>query len=105
MSYHTSSPNGDRIPFDRALEFANNKKITELLYPLFIYDIGALLYQSSDQASQGNTMDLDRAHPIPIPSTSASSANLDRGPSGGLPGVIRVETPTLQPRQYILFEK
>lgn len=33
-----------RIPFDRALEFANKEKITEQLYPLFVHDIGALLY-------------------------------------------------------------
>ncbi|KAF1810913.1 apses-domain-containing protein, partial [Eremomyces bilateralis CBS 781.70] len=32
------------IPFDRALQFANKEKITELLYPLFVHDIGALLY-------------------------------------------------------------
>ena len=32
------------IPFDRALDFANKEKITEQLYPLFVHDIGALLY-------------------------------------------------------------
>ncbi|KAN0095344.1 apses domain containing protein [Hyaloscypha variabilis] len=32
------------IPFERALEFANKEKITELLYPLFVHNIGALLY-------------------------------------------------------------
>jgi len=34
----------NRIPFERALEFANKEKITELLYPLFVHNIGALLY-------------------------------------------------------------
>ncbi|ORY03142.1 cell pattern formation-associated protein stuA [Clohesyomyces aquaticus] len=37
------------IPFDRALEFANKEKITEQLYPLFVHDIGALLYHPSNQ--------------------------------------------------------
>ncbi|CAI6335432.1 unnamed protein product [Periconia digitata] len=37
------------IPFDRALEFANKEKITESLYPLFVHDIGALLYHPSNQ--------------------------------------------------------
>ncbi|KAF2001323.1 hypothetical protein P154DRAFT_575048 [Amniculicola lignicola CBS 123094] len=38
------------IPFDRALEFANKEKITEQLYPLFVHDIGALLYHPSNQS-------------------------------------------------------
>ncbi|KAF2772503.1 apses-domain-containing protein [Teratosphaeria nubilosa] len=38
------------IPFDRALDFANKEKITELLYPLFVHNIGALLYHPTNQA-------------------------------------------------------
>lgn len=34
----------DRIPFERALDFANKEKITDLLYPLFVHNIGGLLY-------------------------------------------------------------
>jgi len=37
-----------RIPYERALEFANREKITEYLYPLFVHDIGALLYHPSN---------------------------------------------------------
>lgn len=37
-----------RIPFDRALDFANREKITELLYPLFVHNIGALLYHPTN---------------------------------------------------------
>lgn len=33
-----------RIPFERALEFANKEKITDQLYPLFVHNIGGLLY-------------------------------------------------------------
>lgn len=40
---------GTWIPFERALEIANKEKITQRLYPLFVYDIGALLYQPSNQ--------------------------------------------------------
>nr|OQO28207.1 Cell pattern formation-associated protein stuA [Rachicladosporium sp. CCFEE 5018] len=40
------------IPFDRALEFANKEKITEHLYPLFVHNIGALLYHPTNQARQ-----------------------------------------------------
>ncbi|TQS36882.1 hypothetical protein Golomagni_02659 [Golovinomyces magnicellulatus] len=36
------------IPFERALEFANKEKITELLYPLFVHNIGALLYHPTN---------------------------------------------------------
>ncbi|KAF2760048.1 apses-domain-containing protein [Pseudovirgaria hyperparasitica] len=37
------------IPYERALEFANKEKITESLYPLFVHDIGSLLYHPSNQ--------------------------------------------------------
>ncbi|KAK5009731.1 hypothetical protein LTR16_005402, partial [Cryomyces antarcticus] len=37
------------IPFERALDFANKEKITEQLYPLFVHDIGALLYHPTNQ--------------------------------------------------------
>ncbi|OAL51019.1 hypothetical protein IQ07DRAFT_537378 [Pyrenochaeta sp. DS3sAY3a] len=40
---------GTWIPFERALELANKERITERLYPLFVYDIGALLYHPSNQ--------------------------------------------------------
>ncbi|KAF6802447.1 KilA-N domain-containing protein [Colletotrichum sojae] len=40
---------GTWIPFERALELANNEKLTELLYPLFEHNIGALLHGSEDQ--------------------------------------------------------
>ena len=36
------------IPFERALDFANKEKITELLYPLFLHNIGALLYHPTN---------------------------------------------------------
>lgn len=39
-----------RIPYERALEFANKEKITELLYPLFVHNIGQLLYHPTNQS-------------------------------------------------------
>jgi len=41
-----------RIPFERALEFANREKITEQLYPLFVQNIGALLYHPQNPGRQ-----------------------------------------------------
>lgn len=41
------------IPYERALDFANKEKITEMLYPLFVHNIGALLYHPS--ANPGRT--------------------------------------------------
>jgi len=38
------------IPLERALEFANKEKITEILYPLFVRDIGSLLYNPSNSS-------------------------------------------------------
>lgn len=37
------------IPFERALDFANKERITELLYPLFVHNIGELLYHPTNQ--------------------------------------------------------
>lgn len=55
--HHPSTDFESRIPFDRALDFANKEKITEMLYPLFVHNIGALLYHPANQArgSIGNT--------------------------------------------------
>jgi hypothetical protein len=57
------------IPFERALEFANKERITEQLYPLFVHDIGALLYHPSNRTpsnlQQGG-----------IPSTSDSNSSV-----------------------------
>jgi hypothetical protein len=39
-----------RIPYERALALANQEKITEKLYPLFVHDIGSLLYHPSNAA-------------------------------------------------------
>jgi enhanced filamentous growth protein 1 len=41
------------IPFEKALEFANKEKITELLYPLFVHNIGALLYHPVNHGHSG----------------------------------------------------
>ena len=45
-----------RIPFDRALDFANKEKITESLYPLFVHNIGALLYHPTNQSRTNAVM-------------------------------------------------
>jgi len=49
-----ANTDNNRIPFDRALDFANKERITELLYPLFVHNIGALLYHPTNQARQGS---------------------------------------------------
>lgn len=45
-----------RIPYERALEFANKEKITELLYPLFVNNIGAMLYHPTNQTRTNQAM-------------------------------------------------
>ncbi|KAH7325991.1 hypothetical protein B0I35DRAFT_405305 [Stachybotrys elegans] len=44
------------IPYERALDFANKEKITELLYPLFVHNIGALLYHPTNQNRTNQVM-------------------------------------------------
>ena len=38
------------IPYERALDFANKERITDLLYPLFVHNIGAILYHPTNQS-------------------------------------------------------
>ncbi|KAF7537478.1 hypothetical protein G7054_g3650 [Neopestalotiopsis clavispora] len=44
------------IPFERALDFANKENITEMLYPLFVHNISALLYYPSNQTRTNQAM-------------------------------------------------
>ncbi|UNI20729.1 hypothetical protein JDV02_006794 [Purpureocillium takamizusanense] len=44
------------IPYERALDFANKEKITEMLYPLFVHNIGALLYHPTNQSRTTQVM-------------------------------------------------
>ena len=66
-----------RIPFERALDFANKEKITDLLYPLFVHNIGGLLYNPENaprtsavvQATERRRMDsVDSNRPSQPPS-------------------------------------
>ena len=45
-----------RIPFDRALDFANKERIIDLLYPLFVQDIKAFLYHPANYARTSAVM-------------------------------------------------
>ncbi|KAK8123958.1 hypothetical protein PG999_003876 [Apiospora kogelbergensis] len=92
-----SALKGVWIPFERALDFANKEKITELLYPLFVHNIAALLPHPANQTkanqqeydsvglperqslcpseNSSNRPGLTRSHVFPTPPTSASSAS------------------------------
>ncbi|KAF1984321.1 hypothetical protein K402DRAFT_406012 [Aulographum hederae CBS 113979] len=107
------------IPFDRALDFANKEKITESLYPLFVHDIGALLYHPTNQprsAVSGAVSAVDRRRTDPrflgtAPQTSQSPSlhhhhslsgssphqsqpphSIAPHPSAGRPGIDRAHT-------------
>lgn len=70
------------IPFDRALEFANKEKITDLLYPLFVHNIGGLLYHPANQTrtdavlqeSQQRRLEYPSAGPHRTPTAPQSSS-------------------------------
>lgn len=63
-----------RIPFERALDLANKDAITGMLYPLFVHDIGALLYHPNNQrgsvGTRHATAALDRLRYIKAPVAS-----------------------------------
>ena len=48
------------IPIERALYFANIQEITESLYPLFVHDIGALIYHPANLRININATDTPR---------------------------------------------
>jgi hypothetical protein len=59
-----------RIPYERALEFANKERITSLLYPLFVHNIGALLHHPVNNHPAYRTS--SNPYSPPLTSTSAS---------------------------------
>lgn len=72
-----------RIPFDRALDFANKEKITESLYPLFVHNIGALLYHPTNQSRTNAVM------------AAADRRRLDTTKQQGATGPPGTQTPSL----------
>lgn len=74
---HTNLPL--RIPFERALEFANKEKITEMLYPLFVHNIGALLYHPINKgyAAAGQ---IPRSQELPSPNMAGMGGPGPMGP-------------------------
>lgn len=69
------------IPFERALDFANKEKITELLYPLFVHNIGALLCHPTNQ---------NRANPVMAAAERRKQENnqmRNTQSAGGLPSL------------------
>ena len=108
-----------RIPFDRALDFANKEKITEKLYPLFVHNIGALLYHPTNQSRTNAVMaaadrrrldttkqqpggmvgpsgpqppNLTHHHTMNSSVTSQQSNSIASQPSSGRPGLDRAHT-------------
>jgi hypothetical protein len=60
-----------RIPFERALALANQEKITEQLYPLFVHQIDSLLYHPANAARQipppGAYPEEQKMSPVQVP--------------------------------------
>ena len=71
-----------RIPFERALDFANKEKITELLYPLFVHNIGALLYHPTNQNRTSQVMAVAAEQ-----RRKQDQAQMRGAPPGGLPSL------------------
>ncbi|KFA66336.1 hypothetical protein S40285_01268, partial [Stachybotrys chlorohalonatus IBT 40285] len=80
------------IPYERALDFANKEKITELLYPLFVHNIGALLYHPTNQNRTSSVMAAaerrkqEQGQMRNPPPPGLPSMHQHQHPSMGLPG-------------------
>ncbi|KAI9816682.1 MAG: hypothetical protein M1826_001756 [Phylliscum demangeonii] len=89
------------IPFERALEFANREKITHLLYPLFVHNIGALLYHPSNQPrptgilSAADRRRPDGGRPPPTPQPPSALPHHHALPNGGMSGHLSGPPPPL----------
>ncbi|KAI5462383.1 apses transcription factor [Mariannaea sp. PMI_226] len=95
------------IPYDRALDFANKEKITELLYPLFVHNIGALLYHPTNQTRTTQVMaaaerrkqeqgQMRTPGPPGLPSIGHSHASMALpGPQAPLPSHNNMGRPSL----------
>ncbi|KAG6026052.1 hypothetical protein E4U41_001370 [Claviceps citrina] len=66
------------IPYERALDFANKEKITEMLYPLFVQNIGALLCHPTNQTRTSQVM---------AAAERRKEQGQIRNPSTGLPSI------------------
>ncbi|CAK7198730.1 hypothetical protein SEUCBS139899_001394 [Sporothrix eucalyptigena] len=98
------------IPFERALDFANKEKITELLFPLFVHNIAALLYHPTNQnraqqvmaaaerRKQGDNPMRSGQPPAPgLPSLQHHSTMALPGPQQTLPSHANMATPNARP--------
>ncbi|MCJ1352724.1 MAG: hypothetical protein MMC33_002708 [Icmadophila ericetorum] len=74
------------IPFERALDFANREKITELLYPLFVHNIGALLYHPTN--STRTNMVMQAAERRKLQERAQQQQNVVIGPAGSQPPAL-----------------
>ncbi|KAM0450107.1 hypothetical protein ACHAPV_004396 [Trichoderma viride] len=95
------------IPYERALDFANKEKITEMLYPLFVHNIGALLYHpSANPARTSQVMtaaDRQRRESVPmrnppppgLPSIGQHHPLALPGPQQSLPSQTATSRPPL----------
>ncbi|KAI0206919.1 apses-domain-containing protein [Astrocystis sublimbata] len=82
------------IPFERALDFANKEKITDLLYPLFVHNIGALLYHPTNQTRTNQVMAAaERRKQDSMRNGSVSGPSPGGPPQGGV-------LPSLQQHQH-----
>ncbi|KAF3162416.1 hypothetical protein TWF106_006183 [Orbilia oligospora] len=85
------------IPFQRALDFANKEKITELLYPLFVHNIGSLLYHPANHTRTSAVISAARREGNPwtavppslgnpsLPTQGPGSASASSGQPSGAP--------------------
>lgn len=108
----------NRIPFDRALDFANREKIADMLYPLFVHNIGAMLQTpghpttagSRRTESQGQLPQLrtpTSATSVTSQSSNAAAVHLPQTPHSiapylGRPGFERSQTFPTPPASAVL---
>ncbi|CAK7269327.1 hypothetical protein SEPCBS119000_003513 [Sporothrix epigloea] len=97
------------IPFERALDFANKEKITEILFPLFVHNIASLLYNpanttrtpqavaTTDRRKQESPVRNVQPASSGLPSLHQHTAMALPGPQQTLPSHANMSTPIARP--------
>lgn len=82
------------IPFERALDLANQEGTTDLLYPLFVHDIGALLHHPAKQRRITPELPQPEEYEDCGLSTGSTFTDISHGHNQSLPGTRAATPPT-----------
>jgi enhanced filamentous growth protein 1 len=91
------------IPFERALNFANREKITELLFPLFVADIKTLLYHPGNPPMLRGPIETTNSNSASSTDSGSVSTDATSNPYSS-PIVSRKDEPVQSAPEYLQYQ-